>query len=118
MTVSWFLLVMLCREIRYIPVLTQSHFLLYPTAAETMVNHPALVLALKDVLLSEQESHRDKGSPKSHASATLMVLERSITPEMSSYENLRDLLEAVTTNPATTNEIDDIDDEIINATAV
>jgi hypothetical protein len=48
-----------------------------------------------------------------------MVLERSITPDMGSYENLRDLLDAITPNPATTDDDDQSDDmQPINATAV
>lgn len=81
------------------------------------MNHPALVLALKDALMSEMECHKDTGSPKSHASATLMVLERSITPDMASYENLRDLLDAVTPSPADDEDSSD-DMEPINTTAV
>jgi hypothetical protein len=45
-----------------------------------------------------------------------MVLERSITPDMTSYENLRDLLDAITPNPTTTD--DDDESGPINATAV
>lgn len=72
--------------------------------AQFLARHPALVLALKDVLLSSEESmecdtHTD-GTPKDHASKTLMVLERSITPSMDSYENLRDLLDALNPTPA------------------
>jgi len=72
--------------------------------AQFLARHPALVLALKDVLLSSEESmesdtHTD-GTPKDHASKTLLVLERSITPSMDSYENLRDLLDALNPTPA------------------
>jgi hypothetical protein len=98
--------------------LTLRPFSLSIPAAEKIVSHPALVLALKDVLLSEQETHRVDGSPRSHASATLMVLERSITPDMDSYETLRDLLDAISPNLATT-EDDESDDMLpIQTTAV
>jgi hypothetical protein len=104
---------------KFAPLFSPWCFFFPIPAAEKIVNHPALVLALKDALLSEQESHTSDGSPKSHASATLMVLERSITPEMSSYENLRDLLDAITPNPTTTEEDEDSDSmQPINATAV
>jgi hypothetical protein len=51
----------------------------------------------------------------------LLVLERTITPDMDCYETLRDLLDAV--NPAMTVESDDGDDSscelsAVNATAV
>lgn len=83
--------------------------------AARMVERPALVLALKDVLLEEQQQQQQQqqdcsnntsgsSSPRSHASATLLVLERSITPDMPSYSILRDLLDAV--NPTTTTEED------------
>ena len=95
------------------------HNLAIQDTACKMVRHPALVLALKDVLLREQEEdaelgtyqqqqqqgqmqQQNEGTPKSHASATLLVLERSITPDMDSYENLQDLLEAI--NPSNTND--------------
>jgi hypothetical protein len=118
MTVSSRIVLILCaRQVASFAHLDLSFFSI--PAAEKIVNHPALVLALKDALLSEQESHKSDGSPRSHAAATLMVLERSITPEMGSYENLRDLLDAITPNPATTDD-DDQSDEMqpINATAV
>jgi hypothetical protein len=92
------------------------HNLAIHDTAETIVSHPALVLALKDVLLSEEDPtqpHED-GTPKSHAAATLLVLERSITPQMDSYENLRDLLEAVNPNPTT----DESDSEVMHEAAV
>lgn len=80
------------------------HNLAINDTAQTIVSHPALVLALKDVLLSTDEvdceDHRD-GTPKQHAAATLLVLERTITPGMDSYENLRDLLDAI---PPITND--------------
>lgn len=58
--------------------------------AERMVQNPALVLALKDaMILSESESN------KTFAQKTLLVLERSITQGMGSYETLRELLDEV-----------------------
>ena len=57
--------------------------------ARAMVEHPALVLALQ-VALSE-----DSGDLKASANGTLMVLERSITPDMDCYQSLRELLDAV-----------------------
>ncbi|CAB9526963.1 expressed unknown protein [Seminavis robusta] len=75
--------------------------------ATKMVERPALVLALKDVLLEDDSTSIGKeGSPRSHASATLLVLERSITPEMNAYQNLRDLLDAVNPTVASDNEDD------------
>lgn len=87
--------------------LATIHNLAIQDTAEKILSHPALVLALKDVLLSLDESditHSD-GTPKQHASATLLVLERTIKPSMDSYENLRELLEAINpTNAADPNE--------------
>lgn len=84
------------------------HNLAIHDTAEKMVERPALVLALKDVLLEDDPVdaggspiHKE-GSPKAHASATLLVLERTITPDMESYNNLRDLLDAI--NPTVANE--------------
>ena len=51
-----------------------------------------------------------------HAPATLLVLERIMTPEMSSYENLRDLLDAV--NPTENGESNASDMEVVHAAAV
>lgn len=87
------------------------HHLAIQDTALQIVNHPALVLALRSVLMS------DDANPKSHASATLMVLERTITPEMESYEVLRDLLDAV--NPTnTTSDENDSEMEVVHATEV
>jgi hypothetical protein len=69
------------------------------------VRRPALVLAIKDAMLSDSEGvqhSQEDGSPKWHASATLMVLERSITPDMDSYENLRALMNSL--NPVESEE--------------
>eukprot|EP00527_Entomoneis_sp_CCMP2396_P009411 CAMPEP_0198138564 /NCGR_PEP_ID=MMETSP1443-20131203/1952_1 /TAXON_ID=186043 /ORGANISM="Entomoneis sp., Strain CCMP2396" /LENGTH=585 /DNA_ID=CAMNT_0043800381 /DNA_START=37 /DNA_END=1794 /DNA_ORIENTATION=+ len=95
--------------------------------AEQIVNHPALVMALKDVLLSAEEEERnhkaegqnEEGTPKVYASATLLVLERSITAEMPAYQNLRELLDAV--NPTTPTEDEESEEDTIrdlHATAV
>ena len=95
------------------------HNLAIHDTAEKIVNHPALVLALKDVLLSEEEpDEHEEDSPKKHASATLLVLERSITPEMDSFENLRDLLQAVNPNPAASEGDTESEMEVLHATAV
>jgi hypothetical protein len=66
------------------------HNLAIHDTAERMVQNPALVLALKDaMILSESESN------KTFAQKTLLVLERSITQDMGSYETLRELLDEV-----------------------
>ena len=66
------------------------HNLAIHDTAEQMVQNPALVLALKDaMILSESEAN------KTFAQKTLLVLERSITPDMGTYETLRDLLDEV-----------------------
>jgi hypothetical protein len=84
------------------------HNLAIYDTAERIVNHPALVLALKDVLLSADEDeedgaghrrHEEGTTPKSHAQATILVLERSITPDMKAYENLRELLQVINPTP-------------------
>lgn len=91
------------------------HNLAIQDTAQKIVSHPALVLALRNVLSS---SDQDDSTAKTHASATLLVLERSITQEMESYEILRDLLEAVNPAPASSDDNDESDMEVINATAV
>jgi hypothetical protein len=58
--------------------------------ASVMVKHPALVLALENALLDD-----DASDLKPSANGTLMVLERSITPDMDCYSTLRELLDAV-----------------------
>ena len=104
------------------------HNLAVHDTAQKMVERPALVLALKDVLLENDPNQIDpnkEGSPKSHASATLLVLERTITPDMEAYDNLRDLLEAV--NPTlpsddggenNNNDDDDVSDEMPESVSV
>ena len=80
--------------------------------AEQMVNHPALVLALKNVLLSTEQdaTFSEEGTPRAHASATLMVLERSIRPDMPAYQNLRNLQDAL--NPSTSSSrLDEMEED-------
>jgi len=95
--------------------------------AEQIVNHPALVMALKDVLLSAEEDERDnmmsqdpkeEGTPKAHASKTLLVLERSISPDSPAYENLRELLDALNPSTATDEESEEEMIQVTHATAV
>lgn len=97
------------------------HNLAVQDTAVQIVQHPALVLALRGALQSEASGGPDEpepevrdddtvtggvqggggagpGGPRAHAAATLRVLERTITPDMECYEALRDLLDAV--NPA------------------
>lgn len=82
------------------------HNLAVHDTASLLVQRQALVLILKDVLLSDEApSDLNEGTRKSHASATLMILERSITPEMESFENLQSLLAAV--NPSAAGGKDD-----------
>lgn len=73
------------------------HNLAVHDTATLIISRPALVLALKDVLVAADDSDttRSDGTPKEHASATLMVLERSITPGMQEYSQLRDLLDEI-----------------------
>ena len=66
------------------------HNLAVHDTARTMVEHPALVLALKGALLDDNASDL-----KASAKGTLIVLERSITPDMDCYSNLRELLDAI-----------------------
>lgn len=82
--------------------------------AEAMVQNPALILALKDALLSTDgdDGELKNSQVRESASATLLVLERSITPENAiHYQTLRDLLNSL--NPS-----DDTEDEEMTATAV
>mmetsp|Transcript_1673 Transcript_1673/g.2281 ORF Transcript_1673/g.2281 Transcript_1673/m.2281 type:complete len:543 (+) Transcript_1673:364-1992(+) len=72
--------------------------------AELIVQNPALILALKDALLSNKES-----AIKSSASATMMVLERSITPDMIQYQTLSELVESI--NPDSPKNDDDDESE-------
>lgn len=95
------------------------HNLAIHDTAEMMVDRPALILALKNALACEDEEVGLKGvknTPRSHASSTLLVLERSITPEMDSYDNLRGLIEAAHPSEPVMDDFDDLD--AINATEV
>jgi hypothetical protein len=82
--------------------LAAIHNLAIHDNAEVMVSKPDLVLALKTHLLSDESEGEVPSKAKTHASATLLVLERSITPEMPLFENLRELLDAV--NPSNPTE--------------
>lgn len=85
------------------------HNLSIHDTADAIAGRPALIMALKDVLVADDDAMPNKGehtdgTPKQHASATLLVLERTITPTMGSYQNLRGLLEAIKTNSKDHNE--------------
>jgi hypothetical protein len=98
--------------------LATIHNLAVHDTASLIASRPALVMILKDVLLSSSSSSSDDitnensvvrdsiknddqlhlshdGTPKQHAHATMLVLERTITPDMTCYENIRDLLDAI-----------------------
>ncbi|KAL3905422.1 MAG: hypothetical protein SGILL_009684 [Bacillariaceae sp.] len=97
------------------------HNLAIHDTAEAIVDRPALVLALKNVLLeddTDEQGGEARNSRKSHASSTILVLERTITEEMPSYENLRELLDAV--NPSNSAVEDESNGMMpsVNATAV
>jgi hypothetical protein len=86
------------------------HNLATQDTASIMVGRPALVLALKSVLLAEEEeAEGNADTPRNHASSTLLVLERSITPDMKSYENLRDLLDAVNPTETSGSDVQQVD---------
>jgi len=72
--------------------------------AELMMQNPALILALKDALLSNYES-----PIKTSASGTLLVLERSITPSMIQYQTLRELFDSLNPDTETEDESKAID---------
>jgi len=76
--------------------------------AEAMIQNQNFVAALKDALSSTSEDDSDK-MPENFASGTLMVLKRSITPEMQGYEALKELLESInqTGEPAGQDELDE-----------
>jgi len=87
------------------------HNLAIHDTAEIMVSKPDLILALKNHLLIQGTGHEALSHHKSHASSTLLVLERSISPDMECYENLRELLDAINPlNPAEERNSDDSDD--------
>ena len=75
-----------------------------------MVQHPALILALKDALLSGDNTNEEHEgmSFRDSASATLMVLERSITPDNpSQYQILRELLNSLNPTDETDEDMGD-----------
>lgn len=78
------------------------HNLAIDENAEAIVNRPALVLALKNVLLEDRDISREGEAHTDIkcqcASATILVLEKSITPDKPSYENFRELLDTI--NPS------------------
>jgi len=82
--------------------------------AEIMIQNPALILALKDVLLSTEVENSEE-TPEKYASGTLLVLERSITPDMQCYQTLQDLLQSV--NPST-DDLGDKEECAMSPTAV
>jgi hypothetical protein len=93
------------------------HNLAVHDTAEMMVAREALVLALKNALVTESECGDQAKSPPSHASSTLLVLERSITPDMPSYASLRELLDTI--NPAySSGEAEEEEASLINTAAV
>ena len=89
-----------------------------PETAEDIVDRAALVLAMKNVLLEESDS---SGEGEKHtikcqcASATILILEKSITPDKPSYENLRELLDTI--NPCNSADCAD-ESSSLKATAV
>lgn len=78
------------------------HNLAIDENAEAIVDRPALVLALKNVLLEDRDISREGEAHTDIkcqcASATILVLEKSITPDKPSYENFRELLDTI--NPS------------------
>ena len=94
------------------------HNLAIQDTAEAIVDRAALVLALKNVLLEDDNDSREgeTHSVKCQcASATILVLERAITPDNPSYENLRELLDTI--NPSNPTECTD-EPISLNATEV
>ena len=92
--------------------LATIHNLAVHDTASIIASRPDLVMVLKDVLLNaisdnsmenidstNGDPHLSDGTPRQHAHATLLVLERTITPDMDSYANIRDLLDAVQDGP-------------------
>jgi hypothetical protein len=82
------------------------HNLVIQDTAEDIVDRPALVLALKNAVLDDSadvaddttdEVSTNKKSRKDLASSTIQVLEEAITPDMTSYETLRELLDVMET---------------------
>ena len=91
--------------------LAAIHNLAIHDNAEVMASKPALVLALKKQLVSDASEGVATSKAKAHASATVLVLERSIAPETPLYENLRELLDAVNENKPTEDESSDLGSE-------
>mmetsp|Transcript_9950 Transcript_9950/g.24825 ORF Transcript_9950/g.24825 Transcript_9950/m.24825 type:complete len:562 (+) Transcript_9950:90-1775(+) len=86
--------------------------------AEAIVDRAALVLAMKNVLLEESDSsgEGEKYTIKCQcASATILILEKAITPDKPSYENLRELLDTI--NPCNSDVCAD-ESSSLKATAV
>lgn len=89
--------------------LATIHNLAVHDTATIIASRPDLVMVLKDVLLNtisdnsmgstNGDPHLSDGTPRQHAQATLLVLERTITPDMDCYANIRDLLDAVRHTP-------------------
>ena len=92
--------------------LATIHNLAVHDNAAIIASRPDLVMVLKDVLLnagidnsmrttdsSNGDPHLSDGTPRQHAHATLLVLERTITPDMDCYANVRDLLDALRHTP-------------------
>jgi hypothetical protein len=99
--------------------LAAIHNLAIHDTAENIVERPALVMALKNQLLAEEEARAEgqtEDGTRSHASATLLVLERSITSGMSQYENLRELLNAI--HPSPLSDAESVCSEAINTAEV
>jgi hypothetical protein len=98
------------------------HNLAIRETAEVIVDRAALVLALKNVLLEDSDDSRgETHTIKCQcASATILILERAITPDKSSYENFRELMDRElmdTINPSNSAECTD-ELTSLNATAV
>lgn len=78
--------------------LAAIHNLAVPSTASRLVARPALVMALKGVLTGNalgNASEEKQNEIRHHASATLQVLERSVTPTMDSYQNLKELMDEI-----------------------
>jgi len=75
--------------------LAAIHNLAIHDNAEVMVSKPDLILTLRNHLLSKEPDGEPPSNAKAHASATLLVLERSITPGTLLYENLKILRDEV-----------------------
>ena len=84
--------------------LAAVHNLAIHDNAEVMASKRDLVVALKNQLVSNASEGEAPSKAKAHASATLLVLERSIAPETPLYENLRELLYVVNAHKPTEEE--------------